>query len=171
MVVKVWREQMMKWFNITVPANLPFEEYGKLTLKLHRWWSKALSKQEWSRDEYYERLIHLDETVKLFVRTSFVFCSDVDKRCLLESLLPTTTSHQRNIRFQWGMWFQALKGLAEYYDAGLSDSQNVVTKFRVVEEILRNGGFLQHFLSELDFPDYEGFARTLSLLGLNRSAD
>jgi hypothetical protein len=32
LVAKIWREQMKKWLNITVPATLPAEEYGKLTL-------------------------------------------------------------------------------------------------------------------------------------------
>lgn len=138
----------------------------KITQRLHGWWSKELSKKEWSRDEYYERLIHLDETVKLFVRTCCVFCPSDSKIDLLRSLLPEEDSSHKNARFTWGMWFQALKGLIESCEGRLSDIREAEKAFKTVTAILRRGNFLQHFMQELEYPDYAHFRSILSRLGL-----
>ena len=138
---------------------------AEMTLKLHGWWSGALSKKEWSRDEYYESLIHLDETVKLFIRTSSAFCSDDCKRNLLLSLLPKAKARHKNIRYEWGMWFQVVKGLVESCEADLSNTHEVVMALENIKEILSKGVYLQHFMEELKFPDYTGFRSTLGRLG------
>jgi hypothetical protein len=176
------RKLFLRWKHITghgeYAANVaeclwPAVVYGskdrlvQMTLKLHQWWSEELSKREWSRDKYYERLIHLDETVKLFIRTSSTFCDDDSKRRLLRSLLPKTRSRHKNIQFEWGMWFQALKGLAENCEASPSDTHNVVSAFGALKDILSKGGYLQHFMQELQYRDYTPFRRTLCRLGLH----
>jgi hypothetical protein len=142
------------------------EQLAQITVKIHGWWKDAVSEKEWSKEVYYERLLHLDETVKLFIRTSSMFCYDDCKRELLFSLLPKPGARQKNIRYEWGMWFQAIKGLVEDCEANPSNAQDVVTAFRIVEGILRKGGYLEHFMKELNFPDYAAFRRTLCGLGL-----
>jgi hypothetical protein len=141
----------------------------RMTLKLHRWWSKELSRKEWSRDEYYQGMIHLDETTKLFIRTSSAFCPHDSKKYLLHSLLPKSKTRHKNIRFAWGMWFQALKGLVEDCEGSVSDTREVEKLFGIVQSIVSKGGFLQHFLQELEYPDYARFRSVLCRLGLHPS--
>lgn len=145
------------------------DRLAQMTEKLHKWWSEELSRKEWSRDEYYEGLIHLDETVKLFIRTSATFCPDHCKKNLMRSLLPQTLSPHKNIRFAWGMWFQALKGLFEHCEASRPAIREAEKAFRTVRTILRNGGYLQHFMQELEYPDYARFRDALCRLGLHPS--
>jgi len=145
------------------------DRLAQMTLKLHRWWSEELSRKEWSRDKYDEGLIHLDETVKLFIRTSSAFCPDDCKKDLLRSLLPKTTSPHKNIRFAWGMWFQALKGLVENCEASFSDTRDLEKVFGTLKAILSKGGYLQHFMQELEYPDYARFRSALRRLGLHPS--
>jgi hypothetical protein len=144
------------------------EHLARMTLKLHGWWSKELDKKEWSRDEYYESLIHLDETVKLLIRTSSAFCAGDSKRDLLFSLLPKTKSPHKNVRFEWGMWFQVLKGLVESETRCPADTHDVETAFDIVKWILAKGGFFSHFIGELKYSDYSGFGRRLKDLGLHQ---
>ena len=126
-----------------------------------------MSRREWNKDEYYDRLIHLDETVKLFIRTSSAFCPEEEKKDLLRLLLPKTKSRHRNHQFEWGMWFQALKGLAENCEANPSDTRDFEVAFKNVEAILSRGKYLSHFLQEMKEPDYEPFLGVLSRLGLH----
>ncbi len=144
------------------------DRLARMTLKLHGWWSKELNKKEWSRDEYYESLIHLDETVKLLIRTSSTFCADDRKRELLFSLLPKTKSLHKNVRYKWGMWFQVLKGLVESEAGWSSDTHDVETAFDTVKWIVSKGGFVSHFIGELKYPDYSGFRKALDRLGLQQ---
>jgi hypothetical protein len=143
------------------------ERLAQMTLKLHKWWSEELNKKTWSKDAYFDRLLHLDETLKLFVRTSSAFCSGDCKRNLLFSLLPTVTARRKNVNYEWGMWFQAMKGLVEDCEERTSTIDEVIAAFGIVKEILRKAGYLQHFMKELDYPDYAGFRSKLCWLGLH----
>jgi len=156
------------WPAIAYPEST---RLAKATKDLHAWWNRVLNSKEWSKDDYYVKLIHLDETVKLFIRTSCLFCSHDDKKELLTSLLPSKKGPHKNIPFQWGMWFQVLKGLAESSDGNLSETQDFVNAFKTVKRILTRRKYLEHFLGELNFPDYAGFRRSLSMLGLHQFLD
>jgi hypothetical protein len=140
---------------------------ARMTLKLRGWWADALNTKEWSSDEYHmSRMIHLDETLKLFVRTCSVFCSEDRKKEVLFSLLPTTKERRENTRYKWGLWFQALRGIAEGCKMTPSMTNEFESAFRRVTAILTNGGYLQHFLGELEFPDYALFRTRLCGMGL-----
>jgi hypothetical protein len=141
----------------------------QMTLKFHRWWSQALDQKQWSRDEYHDHLIHLDETVKLFIRASATVCPDDVKRKLMCQLLPKTSAQHKNTRYKWGIWFQAFKTLVEICEDSVSHSQHAIKTFGTLQDILSKGGFLDHFMQELRFPDYARFRRALSRLGLYSS--
>lgn len=145
------------------------DRLAKMTLKVNGWWSEALSSREWSRDAYYESVIHLDETLKLFIRTAAMFCSEDHKTELLFSLLPKSRARQKNIRYKWGVWFQVLRGIVEHCEMSVATAQEVKAAFAVVRTILSDGGYLEHFTSELEFPDYTPFRKGLSRLGLRES--
>lgn len=142
------------------------EHLKRATFKLHTWWSQELSKREWLRDEYYKSLIHLDETLKLFIRTVTVRCTEVGRMEFLLGLLPKCVGPNRNIRYEWGMWFQILRGLVESGDPSLSSIQDIERAYATVMANLEKGGHLQHFMTELGFPDYAGFRCGLERLGL-----
>jgi hypothetical protein len=136
------------------------------TSSLHRRWSDALAKKEWPRDEYYKRLIHLDETLKLFVRTASVFTAEAERKKLLVGLLPRSRTRQNNLRYKWGLWFQALRGIVEHCETEGVDRDEFVEDFQTVRDVLGRGQYLEHFLSELKLPDYEAFRAGLERLGL-----
>ncbi len=143
---------------------------ARTTLKVHGWWSKALSRKEWSREDYHESgMLHLDETLKLFIRTSSLFCTDDDKREVLFSLLPKSEARPANTRYKWGVWFQALRGIIENCPMTPYTIQGVETGFEIMKKQLSKGGFLEHFMSELEFPDYALFKNALCRLGLLNS--
>src|SRR5581483_8261890 len=82
---------------------------ARITQKLHHWWSESLNAKEWPKPEYFERMLHLDETVKLFIRASSLFCFGNCKTNLLFSFLPKHKGRRRNLTYQWGLWFQAMR--------------------------------------------------------------
>lgn len=139
---------------------------AQITRKLHGWWSRELGSRGWSPDEYHEGMIHLDETVKLFIRTVSKCCPDDSKRKLLLSILPKTKARHRNIHFEWGMWFQALKGLVENSE---STSREVMRAFGPLRDVLRKNGYFDRFIEELEYPDYARFRSALCRLGLHPS--
>lgn len=143
------------------------EYLAQMTLKMNGWWSEALRKREWPRDEYYEGMIHFDETLKLFIRTMAVFCSEDRKREVLLALLPRSKARQKNIRYKWGVWFQVLRGIVEHCEMTVSTAREVETIFGIVKALLSDGGYLEHFMSELEFPDYTPFRSALCRLGLH----
>src|SRR6266446_1668714 len=141
------------------PAKIPrdSDRLAKGTIRLNGLWTKALSKKEWSKDEYNKSMIHLDETLKLFIMTSSLFCSEDRKREVLFSLLPKSTAPHKNISYKWGVWFQALRGIVENCEMSVSTVQEVETVFGIARTVLSNGGYLDHFMGELEFPDYAPF--------------
>jgi hypothetical protein len=142
------------------------ERLAQMTLKVHGWWSEAMGRKEWSGDVYFDRLHHLDETVKLFIRTSSMFCAGDCRRAVLFSLLPKTVAHHKNARYEWGVWFQAMKGLVEGCEADSLNANEVVAAFGILKEVLIKSVYLEHFMNELNFPDYAEFRSTLCRLGL-----
>ena len=150
-------------------SHVDREHLARTTLKVNKVWNEALGKREWSRDDYYGGMIHLDETLKLFIRTLAVFCPNGRKAEVLFALLPKSDAREKNIRYKWGMWFQALKGLIVHCEFDAAGTQEVASAFRTVRTVLKNGGYFQHFMSELKLPDYAPFMDGLSRLGLDES--
>ena len=151
---------------------LHYKESGRLkqvTLKLNNWWSKELNKQKWSKDDYYKGImIHLDETLKLFIRTCSVFCCEEDIRLALFSLLPANDVQavRVNIQYEWGVWFQALRGIVENCDLNYSTAEQFESAFINVKTILTNNRYYEHFIGELDYPDYALFKSRLCSMSL-----
>lgn len=141
-------------------------QLAQMTQLLHGRWSAALRRKLWEKDEYIDRLLHLDETVKLFVRSASRFCTGSRRNELLLSFLPEKKHHRKNARYEWGLWFQALRGLVN--DSGWSTTNRVTTAFEIVKDILRKEQLLQHFVKELDYPDYHDFRDAAVSLGLKR---
>src|ERR1039457_72647 len=109
------------------------------TLKLNNWWSNEINKQEWLKDDYYKGImIHLDETLKLFIRTCSIFCCEEDRISTLFSLLPNNESkaERANIQYEWGVWFQALRGIVENCDLNYLALEHFESAFTNVKSIL-----------------------------------
>lgn len=142
------------------------ERLARMTQILHKRWSDALREKPWEKDEYFDRLLHLDETVKLFVRTASRFCTGNLRHELLFSFLPDANNHYQSARYEWGLWFQALRGLVD--DSNSDATGQVIKAFQIVTDILRKEELLQHFTKELDYPDYLAFRDGLVSLGLHQ---
>jgi hypothetical protein len=137
------------------------------TYTLYQRWLIPLEKRTWSRDDYINSVLyHVDETLKLFIRSVCLSSPRQKKNSLLKSFLPSSSAKQTNIRFKWGFWFQVLKGLAEDLDSSTTESEEFIRVFKTVEEVIRLGGFLRHFTKELDCIDYARFRDILFGLGL-----
>lgn len=146
------------------------DRLARITLRLNQWWSDELKKRVWPKDDYYDsRMIHLDETLKLFVRTCPVFCSEEQRKKVLFSLLPKTEDHGVNIQYEWGVWFQALRGIVEGGEMSRSTTGEFESAFNRVKAILTKNRYFEHFLGELEFPDYASFRRGLCAMGLHES--
>jgi len=140
---------------------------ANITRTLHKSWRQALSKKQWAKEDYFERVLHMDETVKLFIRTSSRFCTGDRRRDLLFSLLPDVGGDMRNATYEWGVWFQAMKALVEGCDPRSVLADDIRAAFETVKEALRKSGYLQHFMNELEYPDYAGFRDGLCALDLH----
>lgn len=173
-----------KWKNITghgfpVPnvreylwpaKRYKIDSQARMTQRLNQWWADELKKQEWRKEEYYgNKMIHLDETLKLFVRTCSIFCSESQKREILFSLLPNSEESYGNIRFKWGVWFQALRGIAECCEMTPPTNREFISAFGRVKAILKKNQFFEHFLGELAYPDYAPFKNKLCEMGLDEN--
>lgn len=143
-------------------------QLAQMTQLLHKRWTTALRRKLWKKEKYFERLLHLDETVKLFVRASSRFCTASRKHELLLSFLPEGKHHGKNAHYEWGLWFQAIRGLLD--DPCDRISSQVAAAVQNVTDILRKEQLLQHFTKELDFPDYLGFRQALKSLDLYRAS-
>jgi len=140
---------------------------GRKMLKLNEWWGEELHMKEWSPEEYKKsRIHHIDETLKLFVRTCSIFCSDDGKKAVLFALLPTIKEHHDDIHFKWGLWFQALRGIVEGCEMNQSTTREVKAVFEIVKSVLSNNNYFRHFVSELKLPDYAPFRTKLCEMGL-----
>ena len=72
---------------------------------LHRWWASALRRRHWSKDDYYEYMLHLDETVKLFTRTAATSCNGDGKKDLRLSFLSNSVSEEISSEYECGVWW------------------------------------------------------------------
>lgn len=138
----------------------------EVTKTLHRWWSEALRTSSWERKDYHERMLQLDETVKLFVRAVSKSLADNKKEFLL-SLLPTCGWDLRNVNYEWGVWFQAMKGLIEDLSESSLDKDEIFSAFERMKAVLKDAVYWEHFAQELNYPDYAVFKQKLATLGLH----
>jgi hypothetical protein len=143
---------------------------AQVSQTLHRWWSEALRAGSWEREDYYERMLQLDETVKLFIRAASKSLPHDTRRELLLSLLPASGMELRNVKYEWGVWFQAMKGLIESLSEDNPDNEQVFFAFERMKTILEDAVYWEHFTQELNYPDYSDFKRKLAAFGLHPSA-
>jgi hypothetical protein len=140
----------------------------KLIARLSGTWSEVLEQKEWDPEDYKKAVLHIDETIKLLIRASTVCAAPADARPTMLSLLPDEAKGCNNLRFRWGMWFQALRCLVEqgqFDDACRNDIESAFVRLRA---ILQAGDFWEHFTSELKEPDYRPFRDGLAMLGLHQ---
>ena len=74
-------------------------------------------------------------------------------------------SDEISAEYEWGLWFQALRGLVEMFDP--STSADVIRTFKVVKDILRQNRMFERFTGELKYPDYQQFRNGLISLGIH----
>lgn len=135
------------------------------TERVRTQWLTLLRAKEWDPSEYGQGLmIQLDETLKLFIR-SLARCDGEDKvRDYLLSILPKTVSDQSDVKFEWGLWFQVLKVLCEWPAQPGRIDVEVKENLARVREILTQETYWEHFLTELEKPDYAGFKNRVAAL-------
>jgi hypothetical protein len=138
------------------------------TLELNIRWKELLNKKDWSKKEYHESVIHLDETLKLFIRTCSAFCPKDQRNEILYSFLPQDQESIINVQYEWGIWFQALKGIIDNPNIIESEKQKIKSSFKIIKNILIKDTYFQHFLGELDFPDYTSFKEKFYQIGLDK---
>lgn len=144
-------------------------QLSSTTMKLYKRWKTLLKSKDWNDYDYQKSIMRqLDETVKLLIRASSKFCSEIQKRTLLFSLLPKSRTNFINVRYEWGFWFQIVKGVIE--DCEMTDSlkQDVKCTFKIVKSILDENDFWLHFLGELKHPDYQSFKKKFNKMGLHK---
>jgi hypothetical protein len=121
-------------------------------------WLTLFRTKEWDADEYGKGLmIQLDETLKLFIRSLARSDGEEGTKEYLMSILPQTVEEKIDVKFEWGMWFQALKALSEWKKGADSIDFQVKKRLALVKEILSQESFWEHFLTELEKPDYAAF--------------
>lgn len=175
-------EILIKWAQITghgehVPNVTEFlwpamvyrdsTRLAQMTRMLHLWWTEALKTRSWEREDYHERMLQIDETVKLFIRAASKVLPRDCKNDLLFSLLPASDAGLRNVNYEWGMWFQAMKGLVEELTEGDLGNEKTFWSFRNIIALLRKSVYWEHFTAELNYPDYAEFKSKLADFGLH----
>ncbi len=118
-------------------------------------WRRVLSSAPLGRDRYRDTLYHLDETIKVIIRSFVVIpegpsVNDAIERLLSHLPRPEDRMDDVDIGYVWGIWFQiayllAHRGIAQMYGKQLS--------FMFQE--LKRRRYFDKFLSEIDHPNYE----------------
>ena len=145
------------------------ENLAKKTLEFHGGWSRELRRRRpWAKDDYnYGGMLHFDETLKLFIRTCALFCSDSQNRRVMLSILPKSRQERHaNIEYEWGVWFQALRGVLVGCKLDSSTRRDLGVAFVRARCVMQSERYFGNFIGELDQPDYTGFKRGLVALGL-----
>jgi hypothetical protein len=160
-------------FEFLWPAGLfqPEDQFTEYLLALFATWRRLFTAvSEWSLDQYNKSLYHLDETIKLFIRSTIhapECCAAKTWSALLE-LLPTSSPELASLdaRFTWGTWFQALWKLLELRDkyTWLAPATDVRDIVRSNMDIVRACNHFPTFFSELQNPDYGWFRTRLKEL-------
>src|SRR6185437_10101039 len=124
-----------------------------------------LRSKEWDPDEYAQGLmIQLDETLKLFIRSIPRLEVKHGATKYLRSILPKTSHDKSTLKFEWGVWFQALKALSECSNELSSIERQVKESVKAVRDILTREDYWDHFRAELEKPDYTLFKQTVNSL-------
>jgi hypothetical protein len=152
------------------PASIQSDNdrLAKKTMELNIRWINCLREKHWTKVEYNDSLIHLDETLKLFIRTCSVFCNKNQKNDVLFTPLPKDEDSVVDFQYEWGSWFQALKGIIENNDISDSGNLKIISSFKIIKNILKKNFYFQNFLGELDYPDYNLFKQKFYQIGLDK---
>lgn len=159
--------------------NIDCTRLANKTLELYSKWKKLLNEKSWDKKEYHDSLIHLDETLKLFIRTCSVFCPGNLKNDVFYSLLPKTEYDIVDVQYEWGIWFQAIKGIIDNIELDNLEKQKIESSFKIVKNILignssttnsnkSNNHYFTNFIGELAFPDYASFKDKFYQIGLDK---
>lgn len=152
------------------PAHLPRKTERLLTKteEIYTRWKDLLDDKKYSKSEYHKSLIHLDETLKLFIRTCANFCDCDKKEIIFYKLLPKNSNDVIDVTYEWGIWFQAIKGLIEMPKLNNEQIKSVKSAFTIVKGILSSRLYFENFLGELDFPDYSNFKKLFLFYNLDK---
>jgi hypothetical protein len=142
-----------------------FSELIQSTERIRKDWLALLVTKEWVGTEYDQGLmVQLDETLKLFIRSLARFDDERGVGSYLLSILPTSTRDKSDVKFEWGIWFQALKALCESPTRFGQGKAPVRNRLALVKEILSEETYWESFLTELEKPDYANFKRSVSAM-------
>jgi hypothetical protein len=157
-------------FEFLWPVRLfePTERFGKYLEMLCSVWYRLFTTQaEWKIPEYDSTLYHLDETIKLCIRSA-AFAPRGQARQTWDRLityLPTENPalSSLDIRFTWGTWFQILwtllllKQQFTFLPSKASLRDLIGRNMRLAEA----RGKMATILTELENPDYSWFREQL----------
>lgn len=152
--------------------SVAYDTCRELVQSAERIWGKWLSllgSRKWA-DDYAEGLmIQLDETLKVLIRSVPHREDKLEARDFLLKILPESEADKTDAAFAWGMWFQVFKALIECLPQQETDWE-LVKRLEIVKGILsRTDGpnkelLWEHFLGELEKPDYAAFRKSVSSL-------
>lgn len=118
-------------------------------------WRTFVSGSPMQPEEYRTTLYHFDETIKCMLRSLIAYggmkkFGEVAAR--LTMLLPSEQDLMEdcNIRFLWGIWFQVILVICKLE---LLDQCRAAITFTLAE--LRRRQYLDKFIAEIDYPDYQ----------------
>jgi hypothetical protein len=135
-------------------------ELSRTLIKINKIWLKLLRSKEWAIDEYDNSLLHLDETMKLFIRSLALLPTTAYIQNIIFSLLPEKKSSLINVKFEWGTWFQVLKVIVEAKTCFIS-LPKLKSKIKLIKNIMKEDFYGDSFLTELEKPDYLNFKNKL----------
>lgn len=151
-------------------ADEPSRSLCQIAERCRGEWLARLRDKKWNQKEYDEGpMLQLDETLKLVIRSLARFDDELEVRDYFMSVLPKGTDEVIDVRFEWGLWFQALKGLCEWSMRSRTISVQVSECLVVVLKILLDLGHWKHFITELKKSDYVGFKKSMGAILPNTS--
>jgi hypothetical protein len=147
------------------PAMICADRSVSLSNMLHDafiFWRKAIIAHEPSPESYRETLYHWDETLKTVIRSFTASSSDTGEA--LVTLLPSDRDRMRdcNIRYLWGIWFQALLVMRI-----LGLDKLFAGQIELTMSELKDRGYYDKFLAETHYPDYAPLRELLQSLQQN----
>jgi hypothetical protein len=174
---------IIKWISITGhgqpkrdvgeflwPLHIPnhnIEKTCTTMFKIRKMWLNLLGTKEWEIEEYDKSIYHLDETLKLYIRALSNIPSTEYIQNALCSLLPNECKDYIDVKFEWGVWFQAIKGIIESEETH-KIRYNLLNKIEIIKNIMQEDNYWDSFLTELEKPDYLLFKNKYDNMILDR---
>lgn len=127
------------------------------TERVRRFWLGRLKSAGWGLEYEDGVMPHLDETLKLFVRSLAAKAEDDTVCRYLFDMLPASEDEIVDVKFEWGVWFQSLKALWECTPIRDRMRSELMKRSQSVREFVEKREYWAHFRTELEMPDYSGF--------------